>query len=107
MTIAREVRLKLRPPPNDLPCTDCGATWEPGAPRHEYDHHLGYAPQHHSDVEAVCTKCHARRDSRFVRQTHCVNGHPFDEANTQVTKEGHRRCRACSRLYYRRRVGRG
>lgn len=25
----------------------------------------------------------------------CVNGHPFDEANTYVTERGHRQCRAC------------
>jgi hypothetical protein len=30
-------------------------------------------------------------------RTHCVNGHPFDAANTAITKAGHRRCRACER----------
>jgi hypothetical protein len=33
-------------------------------------------------------------------QTHCKNGHPFDEANTQwATRNGYRvrRCRVCSR----------
>lgn len=29
--------------------------------------------------------------------THCVNGHPYDEANTSITKQGWRRCRACHR----------
>ena len=33
------------------------------------------------------------------RQTHCIRGHKFTEQNTRVTKEGHRRCRACQRLY--------
>lgn len=30
-------------------------------------------------------------------QTHCLNGHPFDEANTRVTRAGKRQCRACAR----------
>jgi hypothetical protein len=39
--------------------------WAPGERRHEYDHHLGYAAEHHGDVEAVCTVCHrARVDAR-------------------------------------------
>jgi hypothetical protein len=51
------------PKPNDLPCTDCGHVWEAGERRHEYDHHLGYAPEHHEHVEAVCTTCHHRREN--------------------------------------------
>lgn len=30
-------------------------------------------------------------------KTHCISGHPFDAANTRVTAEGHRSCRACQR----------
>jgi hypothetical protein len=53
------------PRPNAVPCTDCGHVWSPGERRHEYDHHLGYAPEHHEDVQAVCTTCHhAREDTR-------------------------------------------
>jgi hypothetical protein len=37
-----------------------------------------------------------------ARRTECVNGHPFDEANTIVTRSGRRRCRACSRERHRR-----
>lgn len=60
-----EVRMGRRPHPNTLPCADCGHVWEPGARRHEYDHHLGYAAAHHYDVEPVCTVCHrARGDGR-------------------------------------------
>jgi hypothetical protein len=29
--------------------------------------------------------------------THCIHGHPFDEANTYWTKRGQRDCRACAR----------
>lgn len=29
--------------------------------------------------------------------THCENGHEFTVENTRITKDGHRRCRACHR----------
>jgi hypothetical protein len=32
---------------------------------------------------------------RAARRTHCKRGHPFDEANTFYTPDGHRACRAC------------
>ena len=53
------VDVGLLPPPASLPCVDCGHIGD--GPRHEYDHHLGYAPEHHEDVEAVCAPCHRRR----------------------------------------------
>lgn len=60
-----EVRTGRRPHPNVLPCVDCGHVWSPGERRHEYDHHLGYAAEHHYDVQPVCTTCHrARSDQR-------------------------------------------
>jgi hypothetical protein len=37
-----------------------------------------------------------------LRQTHCHNGHPFDEINTYVTSNGHRMCKACGRENQRR-----
>lgn len=74
-----EVRTGRRPHPNTLPCVDCGHVWKPGERRHEYDHHLGYAPEHHLDVEPVCTTCHALRDSPKKRATHCLRGHEYTE----------------------------
>jgi len=53
------VRTGRLPHPNTLPCTDCDHLSNDR--RHEYDHHLGYSPGHHLDVQPVCTKCHARR----------------------------------------------
>lgn len=59
------ITAELIPAPNDLPCADCGHVWTDGERRHEYDHYLGYAAEHHEDVESVCTTCHhAREDSR-------------------------------------------
>lgn len=37
-----------------------------------------------------------------AQQTHCVNGHPFDAANTYVSPNGTRKCRTCGRLRRRR-----
>lgn len=48
----------------------------------------------------------ARRGSKLAdapirtqnaQKTHCPHGHAYDEANTYVTKTGHRLCRACHR----------
>jgi len=37
-----------------------------------------------------------------ARRTHCVNGHPFDDANTGPARGGrNRRCRACNRDWMR------
>lgn len=46
--------------PNDLSCTDCGHHGT--GPRHEYDHHMGYEPANHEQVEAVCAPCHHKRE---------------------------------------------
>jgi hypothetical protein len=96
-----EVRTGRRPHPNSLPCVDCGHTHAPNERRHEYDHHLGYAAEHHLHVEAVCTTCHAARDNARKAQTHCVNGHEFTTENTYVASNGTRHCRACRREYDR------
>lgn len=39
---------------------------------------------------------------RYAARSHCINGHPFDEANTSI-KDGARRCLACHREQERRR----
>ena len=56
------IRTGRLPHPNELPCTDCGHIWKEGERRHEYDHYLGYAAEHHESVEAVCTLCHHARE---------------------------------------------
>lgn len=50
------------PNPNTLACLDCGH--EGVDRRHEYDHHRGYAPEHHEDVEPVCSRCHHTREAK-------------------------------------------
>lgn len=56
------VRYGRLPKPNALPCVDCGHEWKEGERRQEYDHHEGYALEHHLTVEPVCTLCHADRE---------------------------------------------
>lgn len=53
------VKRNKLPNPNSLPCFDCGHAGDDQ--RHEYDHYLGYAAEHHMDVQAVCRACHTRR----------------------------------------------
>ena len=102
-----EVRTGRRQHPNTLPCTDCGHVHTPGERRHEYDHHLGYSPEHHLTVEAVCTTCHTARDSSRKRQTHCKHGHEFTPENTYIARNGTRHCRACAKEHERKRGPRG
>lgn len=92
-----EVRTGKRPHPNQLPCADCGHVWEEGERRHEYDHYKGYAPDHHYDVESVCTVCHSTRDNPKASVTRCVNGHDFTESNTRIRVNGTRECKECRR----------
>ena len=98
-----EVRTGHRPHPNTLPCADCGHVWAEGDHGHQYDHYMGYAAEHHLDVEPVCTKCHAARDSKRAAQTHCKRGHEFTTENTARAKNGTRHCRECRREYDRNR----
>lgn len=91
-----EVKNGRRPHPNALPCVDCGHLWRPGERRHEYHHHKGYAAEHHYDVEAVCTRCHARRDHGEI--THCIRGHAYTPENTVRKSNGTRSCRECRRM---------
>lgn len=36
-----------------------------------------------------------KRRQYWVRRTSCINGHPWDEANTHIGPRGQRVCRAC------------
>ena len=37
-----------------------------------------------------------RGRSAAQKRTHCPSGHPYDDENTHITKQGHRKCRACN-----------
>ncbi len=91
-----QVRLGKRPHPNTLPCASCGHVWKEGERRHEYDHHKGYEPENHYEVQALCTKCHAKKDGK-ANVTACVHGHPYTPENI-VWHSGRRSCRACRQL---------
>lgn len=97
------VRTGRMPHPNTIACVDCGHEWKEGERRHEYDHHLGYAAEHHYNVVSVCTTCHAVRDSFRKTKTRCIHGHEFTVENTIVAKNGTRHCRECRRHHDRNR----
>lgn len=99
--VNRAVKAGEIPPPNSLPCADCGHVHAPGGMRHEYDHHLGYGAAHQLSVEAVCTACHHKRDNRKARQDACIHGHPFTPENTIMRANGTRSCRECRRAHDR------
>lgn len=100
-----------------------------GTLRHEYVHRLAYAhangpipdglqidhlcrnrkcfnPDH---LEAVTQRVNVLRGTspaaRAAASVTCIRGHAFDEANTYIVPStGKRRCRKCSRDYYRDRL---
>lgn len=97
-----EVTNGVRPHPNTFPCADCNHVWKKGERRHEYDHHLGYAAEHHYDVEPVCTTCHAARDGKRA-WTHCPKGHEFTPENTGRHQRGYGRiCLTCKSMHNRK-----
>lgn len=60
-------------------------------------------------LEAVTHRENLRRGPQgrgsavMSAKTHCPQGHPYDEVNTYVTKQGGRQCRTCTRLRSRAR----
>lgn len=40
-----------------------------------------------------------RLDQINAAKTECIRGHAFNMENTQVTKDGKRKCRACARMH--------
>lgn len=59
-------------------------------------------------LSAVTQGQNVMRSPRFpgwlqAAKTHCPHGHPYNQENTRLTRDGHRRCRECGRLENRRR----
>lgn len=75
-------------------CSHCGANG-----RTDWANVSGEYLRDLDDYIALCRRCH----KAFDGPTECQRGHPFDEANTIIRKDGRRRCRACTREQERRR----
>ncbi len=71
--VNQKVRSGKLPPPNEVPCVDCGHSPGTADCRHEYDHTKGYAPEHHLDVESVCTDCHKKRSLKEYGRLYALN----------------------------------
>lgn len=56
---------------------------------------------HPYHLEAVTSKENTRRGLKGVLMTHCWRGHPFDESNTRINKDGRRICKKCAAAYRR------
>lgn len=52
--------------------------------------HLFLGTNQDNQLDAVDKRVHAQS-----RKTHCPKGHKYSEANTYISKEGHRKCRQC------------
>lgn len=56
-------------------------------------------------LEAVPHRINILRSNNFMamraKQTHCANGHLFDEKNTYIRRNGGRLCRHCNRPTFR------
>jgi hypothetical protein len=57
MRVNNEVAAGRLPRASSLTCTDCGK------PAEEYDHYLGYEPEHYEHVQPVCKSCHIKREN--------------------------------------------
>ena len=82
---------------NLVPCVGCGHEWSAGDPRHEYDHHLGYAVENHREVESVCTTCHSRRRitrGEGVARLAAAEGVTPEEISDRLIRE--KKCSACN-----------
>lgn len=60
--ISAMVRKGIIPSANEVPCVDCGHINTDNEKCHEYDHYLGYEPEHYASVQPVCINCHVRRE---------------------------------------------
>ncbi len=96
-----EVRTGRRPHPNSLPCSLCGHVHRLGGARHEYHHHLGYAPENHLKVVPVCSRCHANTEGTRSDRARCEHGHEYTPENTGTKPNGTRFCRECRRIHDR------
>ena len=46
--------------------------------------------------------CAAKGRKGQQKQTHCINGHLFNEDNVYINTKGHRQCRECQRIRKRK-----
>ena len=99
--VAEAVKSGKLPRPSELRCTDCDRYAQ------EYDHYLGYAPEHRLDVQPVCIKCHKKRPqmARINKKRPKVRVIPQEERRTPMVTELSNlklTCLRCGTTWFRR-----
>ena len=56
-------------------------------------------PEHLEPVTRAENCKRGNLNKHHTAKTHCPHGHPYDDANTYITPEGWRACRACKERY--------
>lgn len=97
--VNRAVRNGVLPVQNETACVDCGKLWQPGEPRHEYDHYLGYAVANWLQVQCVCPACHRARGSARGEQTSVPMVNARRAATTAKYGPYPRACSNCGRVF--------
>lgn len=86
LTSAEHTRLHRLKHPKVKTCVICAAEYVP--------HETRRASQQTCSPECKRALLSKRASERPLK-THCVHGHPFDEANTYIRPTGQQACRAC------------
>lgn len=91
--------------PGAHPCHRCGKSvvWSDPFPHGLVVDHRDHdrANNDPANLAPSCHPCNVSR-SKTAIDGHCANGHPRNDANTHLDKQGKRRCRQCQRARSRR-----
>ncbi len=82
----------------------CGPVPEGFELDHRCRNHSCVNPDHLEPVSHSVNIIRGYHSRYNTKKTHCPSGHPYDDHNTYITKNGKRMCRTCCRLRQRERM---